>query len=318
MALRMGTRITPRVTGASRPGLRWASWSKKTGRGTGSGHRAAFPLRCYEKSSSLPARSSGARLYVSGIGWSEAYLNGDKVSDRVLDPCASEYAKSVYYVVHDVTEQLERGANAIGLWLGNGWYSEPESSGRWATRYGDSPRAMVQLNIELVDGKTVRIASDETWKATGSCITQNDFYYGERYDARLESPGWSEPGFDDTGWTPAEQKSAPGGVLRAQTCRRFASIGPSNHGASPSPGPGPMSTTSASFLGDGSGCASRVRPAPRSQSSTRRRIYAESGLVDKRQHEAPRATDYYILRGDPRGGDLRTALHLSSRALCTD
>ena len=32
---------------------------------------------------------------------------------------------------------------------------------------------------------------------------------GEHYDARLEQPGWSDTGFDDSGWTPAPEQAAP-------------------------------------------------------------------------------------------------------------
>jgi hypothetical protein len=35
-------------------------------------------------------------------------------------------------------------------------------------------------------------------------ILANSLYDGETYDARLHPTGWSEPGFDDTGSSPAE------------------------------------------------------------------------------------------------------------------
>jgi len=91
------------------------------------GAAAGVPAPMLRKPFELPASVRCARLYVSGIGWTEVCLNGGKVGDRVLDPAASEYPKSVYYVVHDVSGLLKQGSNAVGIWLGNGWYSEPDS-----------------------------------------------------------------------------------------------------------------------------------------------------------------------------------------------
>ncbi|MFC1601607.1 family 78 glycoside hydrolase catalytic domain [Candidatus Sumerlaeota bacterium] len=152
-----------------------------------------------------------ARVYISGIGWSELYLNGQKVSDRVLDPAATDYDKRVFYVTHDVTDQLKKGDNALGVMLGNGWYSEP---GR--LRYGYSPRVLLQLQIAYADGSTARVTSDPTWKTIDGPIRRNDFWHGEVYDARLERTGWSLPGYDDSKWTAASVKDAPGGFMQSQ------------------------------------------------------------------------------------------------------
>jgi len=191
--------------------------------GTWIGAARNIPSPWLRKEFEIPEGVVKARLYVSGVGWSESYIDGKKISDRVLDPCASEYGKSVYYVTHDVTESLQAGRHAIGLWMGNGWFSEPDSTGpgpedywQFSSRYGDSPRAIVQLHVELENGESMEIVSDDSWKSCSSCITQNNFYYGERYDARLEQPGWCEPNFDDATWSAVTQKDAPGGVLRSQ------------------------------------------------------------------------------------------------------
>ena len=47
-------------------------------------------------------------------------------------------------------------------------------------------------------------------------MLRNNIYLGEVYDARRELPGWSRPGLDATGWSPAALAPAPPGVLRAQ------------------------------------------------------------------------------------------------------
>ena len=153
-----------------------------------------------------------ARLHISGLGWYELYLNGRRVGDHALDPATSDYTKRVLYVTHDVTEQLQQGANAVGVLLGNGWYCEPG----WEHRYGDSPRLLLQLNVEFADGGRTAITSDNAWKAAPGPITRNDLFGGESFDARREQPGWTDARFDDLHWDAATPKAAPGGQMTAQ------------------------------------------------------------------------------------------------------
>ncbi|MFC1601387.1 family 78 glycoside hydrolase catalytic domain [Candidatus Sumerlaeota bacterium] len=268
----------------------------------------SVPAPLVRKEFEIPQGVTKARLYVSGIGWSECYINGMKISDRVLDPCASEYGKSVYYVTHDVTQDLKTGANAIGVWLGNGWFSEPDSAGpgsdeiwRFSSRYGDSPRVMVQLDIEFADGEKLEISSDEEWRTTGSCITQNDFYFGERYDARLELPGWSEPHFDDAGWSPARLKEAPGGVLRAQIMPPIRVVQARKPISITEPKPGVFVCQFGQLFGGWVRLRVKGPAGSLIEIKYSERIHDETGLIDKRQHESPRATDYYILKGDDAG-----------------
>ena len=172
---------------------------------------ATAPSPLLRKEFAVTKEVRRARVYISGIGWSELYLNGHKVSDHVLDPAATDYDKRVFYVTHDVTDQLKKGANALGVMLGNGWYSEP---GR--LRYGDSPRLLLQMQIEYADGSTARVTSDPTWKTIDGPIRRNDFWNGEVYDARLERIGWSLPGYDDSKWVAATVNEAPGGFMQSQ------------------------------------------------------------------------------------------------------
>ena len=64
-----------------------------------------------------------ARLYVTGLGYCYARLNGAAVGDRVLDPGWTNYRKRVLYSSYDVTPQIVSGRNCLGLMLGNGWYN---------------------------------------------------------------------------------------------------------------------------------------------------------------------------------------------------
>ena len=72
-----------------------------------------------------PLRS--ARVCVSGLGYYELYINGTKANDHHLNVAPYDYDKAVPYQVHDITQLLRSGDNAIGVMLGNGYFN-PVSS----------------------------------------------------------------------------------------------------------------------------------------------------------------------------------------------
>ncbi len=158
-----------------------------------------------------------ARAYISGLGYYELYLNGKKVGDHVLDPAFTRYDKRALYVTYDVTEQLKRGNNAVGVILGNGWYNRHDDE-IWdfhKAPWRANPAVLCQIEVEFTDGTTQVIASDASWKATTGPIVFNSIR-GEVYDAQLEMTGWCQVGFDDSKWASAAVASGPKGKLCAQ------------------------------------------------------------------------------------------------------
>ncbi|WP_328472346.1 glycoside hydrolase family 78 protein [Actinoplanes sp. NBC_00393] len=63
---------------------------------------------------------SHARLYLSGVGMHLPSLNGRELTDEVLAPGYSNYQLSSEYRVYDITGELRRGGNTVGVRLGNG------------------------------------------------------------------------------------------------------------------------------------------------------------------------------------------------------
>lgn len=178
-----------------------------------------LPARMLRKAFEVGSEIRRATAYVCGLGLFEFYLNGKKVGNHVLDPALSEYNKRVYYQTFDVTDMIRSGVNAAGVWLGNGRYYAPRISSPTATRTYGYPKLLFQLRVEYASGKSDLMVSDATWKlTTEGPIRANNEYDGEEYDARLEMPGWSEPGFDDQAWQAARPVDAPGGMLRSQPC----------------------------------------------------------------------------------------------------
>jgi alpha-L-rhamnosidase len=175
------------------------------------------PARYLRKEFSVEKKISRATVSFSGLGLSELYLNGKKIGDAVLSPAFAQYDKREFYVTYDVTKNLSRGANALGVILGNGrFYADRSKTYAGTVNFG-WPKLILNLRIEFTDGTTSEIVSDGSWKITtdGPILANND-YDGEEYDARKEFSGWDKSGFDDSKWSAAQIVSAPGGAISAQ------------------------------------------------------------------------------------------------------
>ncbi len=189
------------------------------------------PAPMFRKEFNVNKQVKKAVAYVTGLGYFELYLNGEKVGDDVLVPNQTNYGKrpalseqyiplddnfreyKVMYLAYDISEKLKNGANAVGGMLGNGFYNPAK---HWALGYG-TPRFLAQIHVTYTDGSEDVIVSDESWKVSKSPILMDMVYYGEHYDARLEQDGWCTAGFDDGTWKQATFRKAPEGKLVAHT-----------------------------------------------------------------------------------------------------
>ncbi len=177
------------------------------------------PLFRREFQLSKPIRQG--RLYISGLGYYEAFLNGQRVGDHLLDPAWTMYSKRVFYSTYDVTGQLQNGDNCVGVTVGNGWYNPlPLKMWGWLNLREHlpigRPRFIAQLAVEYTDGTKSSIVSDESWSVAEGPILRNSIYLGEVYDARREISGWDRSGFDDSTWSKAAPAKEPIGELQAQ------------------------------------------------------------------------------------------------------
>jgi alpha-L-rhamnosidase len=153
-----------------------------------------------------------ARLFICGLGYYEAYINGKKVGENLLVPSWTDYAKRVCYIAHDVTSFLAQN-NAVGIILGNGWYANLTNTPR--------PAFIAQLMLEYTDGSAEKIvtAPNNGWYAhVDGPLRKSSIYIGEVYDARKEKSGWAEFGFDMTNgsnglWQPVLETEPPAGKL---------------------------------------------------------------------------------------------------------
>lgn len=154
------------------------------------------------------------RLYFSGLGLSELYINGKRVGDQVLDPVLTDYRLKVPYRCFDVTDFLYEGKNILGVMLGNGWYRGLDQAN---FQHDDTLKMLLQLNLTYEDGNTDELCSDTGWKFSSGPIRDNSLQMGEIYDARLEQPGWSNIDFDDSSWCPVLSVKPAEGELFSQS-----------------------------------------------------------------------------------------------------
>lgn len=161
-----------------------------------------------KKDIKLPADIRKATMKIAGLGFYELSINDQKVSNAMFAPLWSDYDKTVFYNTYDVTSMLQKGKNQLKVLLGNGFYNE--QGGRYCKMkisFGP-PTLYCQLDVELANGKTVQVVSDESWKYAPSSITFNSIYGGEDEDARIQ-PSWKN----------VVVQKGPRGILREQMAK---------------------------------------------------------------------------------------------------
>lgn len=163
----------------------------------------------FRKAISVKKKIKTARFYISGIGYYELFINGEKVGDHVLDPGTTSYDKRVLYTTYDVGEFLKK-ENVIGITVAPGWYGSEKLRG--------------QLDITFTDGTNKSyFTSDSTgWSVSGGPIIQSSIFNGEIYDARRENAGWTpeakikRDSIREEKWENVISVDSPTGVMVAQ------------------------------------------------------------------------------------------------------
>lgn len=229
----------------------WGCSVKPTGRRSGSVRRGRttgrfppmepnrpfLPRCCARVSGWHPAaRWFSARVYVTGLGYFELYLNGEKVGRDVLAPNQTNYDKrpgladcgipvednfreyTVPYLAYDVTERLRSGENVIGAMLGN----------RFLQRAGpvDDGLRLAAADRAVGDCLRRRFAGAGGFRpdlegGRRPCADGSDLC-GRRVRRPLRATGLVRTGFDDSAWQNAVPRRAPYGRLRAQNGRPTA------------------------------------------------------------------------------------------------
>ena len=156
-----------------------------------------------------------ARLYVCGQGYHESWLNGAKLGNEVLQPAQTDYNIRNFYISHDITNQLIKGKNTLGFWVGDGFFNQNRVWGAKGLSYGE-PRVIAQLEITYKDGSTSIVPTDESWICATSAISSSNIYAGENYDANLYNSDWATNKANLKDWKSVQILPNPGKILIAQ------------------------------------------------------------------------------------------------------
>jgi len=127
-----------------------------------------------------------ARLYITGLGLYEAYINGEKAGDEFLAPGCTAYSQWLQVQTYDVTGHLKDN-NSLSVLLGNGWYKGRFGANKdFVDGHKRRWEMIAELHINYKDGTSEMIASDSTWKVVRSNMIASDIYDGEIIDDTLE------------------------------------------------------------------------------------------------------------------------------------
>lgn len=141
-----------------------------------------------------------ARIYATAHGCYEIKINGKRVGNQQFTPGNSSYDKYLEYQTFDITDNITKGNNAIGVILSDGWYAGRVGLTGESCQFGDMLGLLLQLDIEYKDGSSITFGTDESFKSSTGPFIYSDIFIGEKYDARLEKNGWDTSNYNDSQW----------------------------------------------------------------------------------------------------------------------
>ncbi len=141
------------------------------------------------KEINLTSKVKKARLYITGLGLYEVYIDNQKVGDEYLAPGFTNYSYYTQIATLDVTKYLKTpGTHVLKISLGDGWYKGKlgiKEHGGKENQYGSALMTNAELDLEDDIGVFRIIGTDETWKIQTSEITHSGIYYGEDLDETI-------------------------------------------------------------------------------------------------------------------------------------
>ena len=162
--------------------------------------------------------SSRLLLHINSLGYHEVYINGQPVSDAVLNPAVSEYDKRSLIVTYEVSPFVKKGENELLVHLGKGWY---QSMTPGVAPGGPYVRA--QLDAIGKDGVKTLVVTDGSWMAVESDRKSfGTWRYrglgGEIVDSRYSLPDMKPETLDALKWKPVCVADVPVRTASPQMC----------------------------------------------------------------------------------------------------
>ncbi len=179
------------------------------------------PAPLFRKKFTVKGNVQKAVLSVCGLGYGYYYLNGQIATQDLFTAPVSDYNKTLWYNVYDVTDKVITGDNVVCAMCGNGNFNENVTTA-WNINkavWRDNPKFILKLEVTTDEG-TVLVVSDSSWKCTeNSPVVFNELRNGEYFDSRIYDENWTSVDFDDSNWLDvAVDDNAPKGVFRECLC----------------------------------------------------------------------------------------------------
>ncbi len=173
----------------------------------------------FRKEFVMEDKIKSAKLLITAAGYYNAFINGKRIGNEELSPTWTDYSKRIYYSEYDISDEIRKGNNCLGVTLGNGFYNLLPLR-MWGRRNlrdvlpVGRPMFIAKLIITYKNGKTKEFITDDSWKFAYGPVTKNSIYLGVVYDSRKEIEDWHSLNFDDATWKNATIKNGPGGELQ--------------------------------------------------------------------------------------------------------
>lgn len=143
-----------------------------------------------KKTFDVKAGLKRARLYATGVGMFEAYINGEKLGDEYLKPGITDYEKRIQVITFPV-DGLKEGENEWAFLLGKGWFMSVFGLELKDNYFGSRMAAIGELHLEYEDGSEEVVCTDGSFEYTASDITESGIYFGETIERSVcGSTGW--------------------------------------------------------------------------------------------------------------------------------
>ena len=154
----------------------------------------------YRKNFQLKEGAESAFVFIGSFGYHELYVNGEKITENVMNPVSSYMKKRIPYLTYDISDKLKKGDNVIAIWHAAGW-----SRWRRIKEYRQIPFVFKAQAEIVAGGKQITLKSDTTWKTKKS---QTEYYGdwdilrfgGETIDDSKREDNWNTAEYDDSNW----------------------------------------------------------------------------------------------------------------------
>lgn len=171
----------------------------------------------FRKAFFVEDKVASASLTLCGLGYHEAKINGQPVTDARFEPAFTDFDRRVYVSEYTVTALVLPGENILSVELGRGFYAMrvPNVWNHHRESWQDEPKLIASLSIALENGKTLTVVSDQSFVSRPGPITRCCLYTGQSFDGKIAESlfGFEYPGFDDSAWPHAIPMRAPKGEL---------------------------------------------------------------------------------------------------------